>query len=117
MAVTKKDGLFTECLESAEDLRNKEFYFATRTAAGKAALCGAGARIAGVISEGRDVGYATSIDTGKMLKAVAGGAIAPGDAVQSDGSGQAISGSTNMIGVARNTAAQGEMVEIDVDRV
>ncbi len=117
MAVQKQDGFFTDCKESAEDLRGKEFCFATRNSTGKLELCGAGEKIAGVISEGRDTGYHTSINTGGQLKAIAGGAINPGDNVQSDGSGHAISGSTNMLGVAMNVVAQGEYVEIAVDRV
>lgn len=117
MAVQKQDGLFTDCQESAEDLRGKEFYFATRNSAGKFALCGNGGAIAGVISEGRNTGYGTSVNTpgNPILKVIAGSACARGDSIQSDASGKAKPGSTKAVGVARNNAAVGEMVEIQTD--
>lgn len=117
MAVQKQDGLFTDCQESAEDLRGKEFYFATRNAAGKFELAGNGEAIAGVISEGRNTGYGTSVNTpgNPILKAIAGSAITRGQTVQSDGNGKAAAGSTKPIGTARNSAAAGEMVEISTD--
>lgn len=115
MAVQKQDGLHTDVGESYEDLSGKEFYFATRRAAdGKLALCGDGGSIAGVISEGREAGKHTSINTpgNPILKVIAGTAITRGDDVQSDANGKAKTGSTNKVGVARNGAAAGEMVEI-----
>jgi hypothetical protein len=116
MAVTRTDGLFTDCKESGQDLRGKEYYFATRDANGKFVLCGDGGKIAGVITEGRDVGYHTSIDTGPQLKAVAESEIRPGDNVQSAGNGKAETGNNNSIGTAINHALGGEFVEIAVDR-
>lgn len=115
MAVQKTDGLFTLTGESASDLTGKEFYFAARDANGKFTLAGDGGAIVGVISEGRATGYHTSVNTGgnPILKAIAGSAIARGDAVQSDANGKAKTGSTNSIGTAINAAAAGEMVEID----
>lgn len=117
MAVQKQDGLFTQTGESASDLRGKEFYFAARDANGKFALAGDGGAIVGVISEGRDTGYHTSVNTkgNPILKVIAGSAITRGDAVQSDASGKAKTGSTNSIGTAINTVAAGEYVEIDTD--
>ncbi len=117
MAVQRQDGAQTDAKESAEDLRGKELYFATRDTDGNFALCGAGEKIAGVISEGRNTGYHTSINTGNQLKAVAGGVITAGDNVQSDADGKASSGSTNALGTAMNTVIAGEVVEIQVDRV
>lgn len=117
MAVQKQDGLFTDCQESAEDLRSKEFYFATRDSTGKFALAGDGESIAGVISEGRNIGYGTSVNTpgNPILKVIAGTGISRGDSVQSDANGKAKTGSTKPIGVARNSAAAGEYVEIQTD--
>jgi hypothetical protein len=118
MAVQRQDGWGTDAKESAEDLRGQEYKFATRNAAGKLELCGAGEKIAGVISEGRDTGYHTSINTAGQLKAIAGGAIAVGDNVQSDSGGRAVTGSTNPLGTAINQVfAEGQYVEINVDRV
>jgi len=115
MAVQKQDGLHTLTGESAEDLRDKEFYFATRNSAGKFALAGDGESIVGVISEGRNTGKHTSVNTAgnPLLKAIAGSAISINDSVQSDASGTAKTGSTKAIGTARNAAAAGELVEID----
>jgi len=117
MAVQKQDGLFTDTAQSSEDLTGKELYFVKRTAAGKAALCGDGESIAGVISQGRDVGYHTSFNTpgSPILKAICGEAISRGDEVQSNQFGKAKSGSTNAIGYARNSAVAGEVVEIATD--
>lgn len=116
MAVQRQDGMFTDAKESASDLRGKEFCLATRTNTGKLDLCGAGGKVAGVISEGRNVGYHTSINTGNQLKCIAGGPIAPDDTIQSDGSGHAITGNSNPFGTAINGAAQGEYVEFTMDR-
>ena len=117
MAVQKVDGLFTQTGESASDLRDKEFYFATRDANGKFALAGDGGSVVGVISEGRNTGYYTSVNTkgNPILKAIAGATIARGDSVQSDANGKAKTGSTNPVGTAISGALAGEMVEIDTD--
>lgn len=116
MATQRQVGSQTDAKESNSDLRGKEFCLATRVAGGKLDLCGAGGKVAGVISEGRNVGYHTSINTGNQLKVIAGGAIAVGDTLQSDGSGHAITGNANPFGVAMNVAAQGEYVEVNFDR-
>lgn len=115
MAVQKQDGLHTDVMESAEDLRDKEFYFVKRDSTGKAALAGDGDAISGIISEGRNTGYHTSYNTAgnPILKAIAGSAISIGDSVQSDANGKAKTGTTNAIGTARNGVAAGEYVEID----
>lgn len=117
MAVQKTDGLFTQTGESASDLRDKEFYFAKRDANGKFDLAGDGDSVVGVISEGRNTTYHTSVNTkgNPILKAIAGSAITRGDSVQSDASGTAKTGSTNPVGTAINTVATGEYVEIDTD--
>ncbi len=116
MAVQRQDGLMTDAKPSAEDLRGKEYCLATRTSTGALALCGAGGKVAGVISEGRNVGYHTSINTGNQLKCIAGGAITANDVIQSDGSGHAITGGSAPFGTAINSAAQGEYVEFNMDR-
>lgn len=114
MSVQKQDGLHTDVGESAEDLTGKEFYFATRNAAGKLALCGNGESIAGVISEGRTTGKHTSINTkgNPILKVISSASIAQNADVQSDANGKAVTGSTNAFGTARNAVNAGEYVEI-----
>lgn len=114
MAVQKQDGLHTDVAESGVDLTGKEFYFAAKGSDGKLALCGNDGRIDGVISEGRDVGYHTTINTrgNPILKVIAGSSIALNAEVGCDGNGKAKTGSTNPFGYARNAAAEGEMVEI-----
>lgn len=116
MAVQKQDGLHTDTMESAEDLTGKEDYFVTRNSAGKAALCGAGEVISGVISEGRAAGYHTSYNTkgNPILRVVAGEALAIGAEVGSNGSGQAATGQANPIGRARKAVGgSGEIAEIE----
>lgn len=115
MAIQKQDGLHTDSAESNEDLRGKEDLFCHRRADGKVELCGAGGVIEGVISEGRDVGYHTSYNTrgNPILRVVAGAAIAIGQEVQSNGSGEAIPGSTNAFGYAHSAVGgSGEIVEV-----
>lgn len=116
MAVQRQDSSKTDAKPSAEDLRGKEGCLAVRTTAGSFALCGSGGKVAGVISQGRDVGYHTSINTGGQLKCIAGGAITANDTIQSDGSGHAITGGSGAFGTAINSAAQGEWVEFEMDR-
>jgi hypothetical protein len=112
MAVQKQDGLHTDTMESAEDLRGKEDYFVTRNASGKAELCGDGEVISGVISEGRDVGYYTSYNTkgNPILRVIAGAPIAIGAEVQSNADGKAVTGTTNPIGRAREAASAANVV-------
>jgi hypothetical protein len=116
MAAQKQDGLHTDVMESAEDLRGKEDYFVTRNSSGKAELCGAGEVISGVISEGRNVGYHTSFNTpgNPILRVVAGEALPVGTEVQSNSIGAAVAGSTNPIGRVRTAAGNsGEIVSIE----
>lgn len=113
MAVQRQDGLFADAKESGQDLRGKEYYLAKRGTDGKFYLAGNGEKVAGVISEGRDTSYHTSINTFSQLKCIAGGSITAGDNVQSDANGNAVTGNTNSFGVAINSAAAGEMVEVD----
>lgn len=116
MAVQRQDGWGADAKESGEDLTGKEYCLATRTNQGKLVICGAGGKVAGVISEGRPVGKHTSINTAGQLKCIAGGPIAADDSIQSDGSGHAITGGANSFGVAINSAAQGEYIEFTMDR-
>jgi hypothetical protein len=97
MAVQKQDGLHTDTAESNVDLRGLEDRFCTRRSDGKLELTNAGGVDRGVISEGRDVGYHTSFNTlgSPILRVQAGAAIARGAEVQSNGTGQAVTGSTN----------------------
>ena len=116
MAVQKQDGLHTDVKESATDLRGDEFKFcAVDNTTDEVDLCGDDGQIAGVISEGRDVGYHTSFNLrgNPILKVIVGEAISRGDDVASMAGGLAKTGSTNSFGVARNNAAIGEYVEIN----
>jgi hypothetical protein len=118
MSVQKQDGLHTDVAESNIDLRGKEDLFCTRRSDGKLELTGAGGVIHGVISEGRQVGKHTSYNTlgNPILRVQAGGAITAGQEVQSNGGGQAIAGSTNPAGYARNSVGgSGEIVEVSTE--
>lgn len=114
MAVQKQDGLHTDQGESASDLTGKERYFCKRGTDGLIALAGNGESIAGVISEGRIAGKHTSFNTkgNPILKVVAGGTITIGQEVQSNAEGEAIAGTTNAFGYARNNVVEGQLVEI-----
>lgn len=119
MATQKQDGLFTDTALSAVDLRGSEFLFCTREADGTISVCGADEKIAGVISEGKDVGLHSSFNTGGgWLKVIAGGPIAINDPVKSDAQGRGVNGATNMFGYAKSAAsAAGVFVEVVPDRV
>ena len=115
MAVQKQDGLHTDIAKSAVDLRGKEMLFCSRDASGELNLTGAGGRIDGVISEGKDAGYHTSFNTrgNTILRVIAGSSLAINTEVQSNGTGQAVAGGTNPIGYTRKAVGgSGEVVEI-----
>jgi ABC-type histidine transport system ATPase subunit len=74
---------------STVDLRGKENFFAKRVAGGYA-LCGAGQLAAGVIQEGRNTDYHTTVATGNQLKVVTAAALAVNVKVASDAAGKAV---------------------------
>jgi hypothetical protein len=94
MTVEKFTGSQTDCQPSVVDLRGKEFFLATRVAGGFQ-LAGLGGKVAGVISEGKNIGQHTSIKTGKVRVVGAG---------------------HEQFGIAMTAAANGELVLIEVDR-
>lgn len=115
MAVQKQDGLFTGQGVSAVDLRGKEDYFCATDANGAIVLAGNGGRIAGVISQGREIGKHTSFNTkgNPILRVIAGAAIAINARVQSDANGAAIAGLNNSFGWARKAVSgAGVIVEV-----
>ena len=115
MAVQKQDGLHTDVGESAVDLRGKENLFAADNNDGKLVVAGAGARIRGVISEGKPAGKHTSINTpgNPILRVIAGAAIAKDQRVNSDAQGRAVPGLNNSFGYARKAVSgEGVMAEI-----
>lgn len=124
MAVTRQVGSQTDAKPSNADLRGKEFLFAKRVNVGGESrfdVAGAGEQVAGVISEGRNVGRSTSVDTGNQLKVAAGAAVNPGDYVASDAAGKAIvaaGAGTKIAGqaISKVTAAN-QLLEIDLTKV
>lgn len=116
MSVQKQDGLHTDVGVSSGDLRGKEDLFCMRNSDGTISVATAGAVIAGVISEGRQANKHTSFNTrgNPILRVQAGAALARNTEVQSNGSGQAVSGSTNPFGRTRNAVGgSGEIVEVE----
>lgn len=108
----------TDTAVSAVDLTGKEFFAAKRTPTGLA-LCGAGERCDGVISEGKAAGLHSSIKTGNQVKGVAGGAISVGDLLTPNASGKFVEAGAGdeVFGIARSAAgAADDLVSIDVDR-
>ena len=115
MAVQKQDGLHTDIAEGREDLTGKEDLFCVKNSDGTLSVAGAGAVIQGVISEGKPAGYGTSYNTrgNTILRVQAGAAIAINTEVQSNGSGQAVGGTTNPFGYTRKAVGgSGEIAEI-----
>jgi hypothetical protein len=119
MTVQKQDGLHTDVVESAVDLKGKEGLALTRGADGRGNVSGAGAYVDGIISEGKWAGGHTSINTdgNPILRWIAGAAIARGQRVCSDAQGRCVPGLTNSFGKARKAvAAAGIVAAIIPDR-
>lgn len=119
MAKQKQDGLHTDVALSGADLRGKEMLFAKRDGTGKLVLCGAGDRADGVISEGRNIGAHTSINTdgNPILRVIAGAALAQNARVQSNAASQAVPGLNNSFGRVRKAVSGiGVTAEIIPDR-
>lgn len=114
MATEKFTGSQTDSALSDADLRHKELRFCKRTATG-VNIAGAGERVAGVISEGKNIGLYTSFKTGNILKVIASAAIAAGAQVASaaDGAVRTAVAGDNVCGSA-NVAASGAGVVIDI---
>lgn len=115
MAVQRQVGAFTDAKPSATNLKGKDGRFAKRVAGGLD-VCGLGEQPAGVISEGKEVGLHTSINTGNQLKVLAGANIAIDDKISSDADGRAkVSAAGDYVyGNAISAAAAGEFVEFEV---
>ena len=107
MAVQKQDGLHTDSGRSGVDLRGKENRFAAHDNNGDLVVAGAGARIQGVISEGKPLGKHSSINTkgNPILRVLAGAAIAKDQRVNSDAEGRAVPGLNNSYGYARKAVS------------
>lgn len=119
MAVQKQDGLHTDVAVSGADLRGKEG-FAAKKVNGEFVLAGAGDYVEGIISEGRNTGYHTSVNTdgNPIVRWVAGAAVAAGAYVSSDAQGRAVTGTANVFGRARKAVgAAGEVLEVVPGRV
>lgn len=119
MATEKFTGAQTDTGLSDADLTGKELLFCKRTATG-VDLCGAGEKVAGVISEGKAIGYHTSFKTGNQLKVLAGEVIAIGDQIGSGANGLARTAvaTDNVCGVAITAASEaGVVFEMELDQM
>lgn len=119
MTVQKQDGLHTDVAESAVDLKGKEMLAVTRDANGRVNISGAGARVDGIVSEGKPAGKHTSFNTdgNPILRWIAGAAIAANQRVASDAQGRCVPGLNNSFGRARKAvAAAGVVAAIIPDR-
>lgn len=103
-------------LEAAADLSTKQFYLAKLDANGKAVLAAAGTdKIIGAIEEPAKLASAAKVNTGGVIKVVAGGAVAIGDDVTSDANGKAITTVTvgnRTIGIALAAAVLNDVFEV-----
>jgi hypothetical protein len=119
MATEKFTGSQTDTGLSDADLTGKELRFCKRTATG-VDLAGAGQKVAGVISEGKALGYHTSFKTGNILKVLAGEDIAVGDQIGSGANGLARTAQAgdNVCGIAITAASEADVVfEIELDQM
>lgn len=119
MATERFTGAATECLPSLGDLRDKEYHLAKYGAGPGLALGTDGCKVAGVISEGKNVGEHTSIKTGGQLKAVVGAvAIAIDAELACDANGKVITAAAGdeIFGSAKTAADPGELIEFEMDR-
>jgi hypothetical protein len=115
MVGQRQVGSQMDCQLSTVDLRGKERHFA-RLVAGGFALCGAGERARGVIQEGKDVGYHSTVATGNQLKVVAAAALARDVKVASNAAGRAVAAAAGneVLGtVIEPSTAAGEMCLIE----
>src|SRR5688572_15695482 len=107
------DGL---TLEAGADLSTKQHYLAKLDAAGKAVLAAAGTdKIVGSVQEPNTSGRPVTVNTGGVIKVVAGGAVAIGDDVTSDANGKAIATVTagnRTIGIALAAAVLNDVFEV-----
>lgn len=119
MATEKFTGAQTDTGLSDADLTGKELLFCKRTATG-VALCGAGEKVAGVISEGKAAGYHTSFKTGNQLKVLAGEQIDVGDQIGCGANGLARTAQAgdNVCGVCIEAASEaGVVCVIELDQM
>lgn len=116
MAIQKQVGAFTDARPSGADLRGKEYYLASRDASGNFVLAVADGIVAGVIQEGKNTTYWSTVMTGGIAKVVAGGAVTPGQRMKAGAGGACVAGTTNSFGVSRNACFSGEMCEVVMDQ-
>lgn len=115
MVGQRQVGSQMDAQASVADLRGKENLFAKRVAGGFD-LCGAGQLARGVIQEGRDVGYHTTVATGNQLKVIAAAALAVDTKVASNAAGKAVAAAAGdeVLGVViEPSSANGTMALIE----
>jgi hypothetical protein len=119
MATEKFTGAQTDTGLSDADLTGKELRFCKRTATG-VDLGTAASKVAGVISEGKDVGLHTSFKTGNILKVLAGEQIDVGDQIGCGANGlarTAVAGD-NVCGIAISAASAANVVfDMELDQM
>lgn len=116
MSVTRSDSAFRDARPSGANLTGKEFYLAKRDSSGNFVLAGSGDIVAGIIYEGKDTNYWSTVVTGGLFKVVAGEALTEGVKVAAGAGGTAVAGTTNSFGVTRNQVSSGEIVEVMMDQ-
>ena len=118
MAVERFTGSQTDSARSGADLRGKEFHLAMLEADGDVVTATLGAKVVGVISEGKDVGLHSSFKTGNQLKAVADVAIVRNAKLASSADGQVkvAAAGQHVFGTAKSDADAGELVEFYMDQ-
>lgn len=119
MAVTRADGADFDAKMAGADLRGKVNHLAALNSDGELVLPSNGGVVYGIITEDGNTGQPVTVQVQGLGKAVAGGSVTAGTRVMSNGDGEVVTGtgaSNQSFGIARNSADEGEMVEIHIDR-
>lgn len=103
---------------AGEDLSTKQFHFVSMEAGGTVVATGDGAAAIGVLWNAPADTYAASVVVDGSPTVYAGGTIAAGGNVASDAAGKAVAAATSdiILGKAREAAASGQLIQIDIDR-
>lgn len=117
MTTQRQVGSMADAQPGTTDLTGKELHFCKRVSGG-IAVCGAGEKPAGIISEGKAAGKSSSFNTGNQLRVLAGGVINPGGKVMSNSDAEAVAATSGnyVYGEYMGTAAcaDGDVIEINV---
>lgn len=98
---------------AATDFTGKQFHFAKLALNGQVALCGNGEAGLGIIQDEPKQGQAVNVAIHGISKAVAGGNISEGDALQANAAGKAITkGAGVELAVALESGVANQLISV-----